>query len=332
MNPNASKSLPVDIPAILSRYPFGNVLDWHTLGGTSNTTYKVVTAQREIALRVYNLAHSPLQHILLELSVLEHLASGNFACPRPLAGSDGKILQPWNGRLVCATAFLPGVSADRVELTPALVRNVGRLVADLQNALARYELPAISPSPNDSFLERNRTAAKLLDAAQSTLTVDVRPILKQWQNSIERLASYQAALKPTVIHSDLWPPNVLCVRDHVSGLVDFAECCYGAGFMDFAMALMEFSMYKSAILNEELAAAFFAGFFGQGGALSAPEQSLLVNTMEIACAFWWTWEELEGPVTDEGESYLQRLQLFGTPDSRAGFSSEIDRSITAVRA
>ena len=53
--------------------------------------------------------------------------------------------------------------------------------------------------------------------------------------------------------------------------------------------------------------------------------------MEIACAYWWTYEEIEGPGTVEGESYLQRLQLFRDAKSRGEISNNLDRLIAAAR-
>jgi len=67
-----------DIPDILSAYPFGPMLDCGKLGGLSNTTYRVVTETQTVALRIYTPGHTSLEHIRLELEVLQHLARKQF--------------------------------------------------------------------------------------------------------------------------------------------------------------------------------------------------------------------------------------------------------------
>ena len=186
----------------------------------------------------------------------------------------------------------------------------------------------------DSFLERSQTAAAALGPALKSqrLNADVDQILEQWRKSNAVLAGQQGRLRRSVIHADLWPPNVLCVGDRVSGLLDFDNCCLGERFIDVAQALMEFSMYKSAALDEDLATAFLREFFRHGGTLSGVEQSLLVNAMEIGCANWWAWEMVDGPVSVEGEYYLRRLELLQVAASRDKLFEDVDRLVTAARS
>ena len=305
-NPSVS---PADIPALLSHFDLGAVLACQRLGGTTHTTYMVETTRRTVALRVYTPGHSSLEHIQLELQVLQHLARANFECPRLLAGSDGELLQHWNGRWLCVSDFIPGVPADQVALNPELVGDVGRLVAAFQNAMASF-----SPEPlpaDDAFLERSETALRSLRAPLRSKqpNVDNDQLFEQWAASHAVLARYQAGLRTNVIHADLWPPNILCTGNRVTGLLDFDACCLGPTFADVALALMEFSMFKRDQMDEDLATAFLAGFRRYGGSLTALEQSLLLNAMEVACASWWAWEVIEEPPFGEGEYYQRWLEL-----------------------
>ena len=327
-NPSVS---PADIPALLSHFDLGAVLACQRLGGTTHTTYMVETTRRTVALRVYTPGHSSLEHIQLELRVLQHLARANFESPRLLAGNDGQLLQRWNGLWLCASDFIPGVPADQVLLSPELVGDVGRLIATFQNAIASFALETLPA--HDAFLERSETARQSLGAVLRSKqpNVDVDKIVEQWGAANAALALHEPVLRTSVLHADLWPPNILCIGNRVTGLLDFDACCLGPTFADVALALMEFSMFRRDQMDEDLATAFLAGFFRNGGRLTALEQSLLLNAMEVACASWWAWEVIEEPPFGEGEYYQRRLELWGAAESRNSFVLNLDRMVARAR-
>jgi homoserine kinase type II len=323
--------LPSDISAIMSAYPFGKVLACQELGGLPNTTFKVVTEQNTTAVRIYGLGQSSLEHIDLELKVLQHLARLDFESPRLLAGTNGQFLQQWKDYRVCVTEFIPGVTADTIALTPELVRDVGRLVASFQRAMALFETDFIPDG--GTVIARGLGGLASLDAILSRRgwEMDTGGVIPQWHRASEPLVSHNADLDSNVIHADIWPPNVICKGERVVGLVDFDDCLYGATFIDVAIAMLEFSMFQDFVVDEELAVAFFSGYFSHGGVLSALEEELIVNAIEMLYMIWLTYYAAQSPYFEEAEKYLHQLILLSDDAFRRRLCADIERCVHKAR-
>jgi len=324
--------LPEDVSVIMSSYPFGEVLDCQNLGGIPNTTYKVVTEQRTVAVRIYSHGQSSLEHIKLELKVLQHLASMDFESPRLLPGTDGQLLQQWKGYWVCASEFIPGVMADTIQLTPKLVGDAGRLVASFQRAMASFKIDEIPEG--ETFIERGGDVLESLDPAlgKRGWEMDVRNVIPQWERASEPFIRNSANLKSNFIHADIWPPNAICEGDKVVGLVDFDDCLYGATIIDVAIALMEFSMFQDVVMDEELAMAFLANYFRHGGTISPLEEKLIVDAMEMTCAMWLAYNVIQAPTFEEAEIYLRRLDLLHDGTFREKMCRDVQQFIGTARA
>ena len=322
---------PTDIATIMSSYPCGQVLACQELGGLPNTTYKVVTEQKATAVRIYGRGQSSLEHIDLELRVLQHLARMDFESPRLLAGTNGQFIQQWQGYRVCVTEFIHGVTADNIALTPELVCDVGRLVASFQKAMALFKTDVIPEG--GTVITRGLGGLASLDAvlSQRGWELDIGDVILQWQRASEPLVSHDAELDSNVIHADIWPPNVICEGETVVGLVDFDDCLYGATFIDVAITLLEFSMFQDFVVDEELAVAFFSGYFRHGGTLSALEEELIVNAIEMLYVIWLTYYAAQSPFFEEAEKYLHQLNLLSDAAFRGRLYAAVERCIDKAR-
>jgi homoserine kinase type II len=315
----------------MSSYPYGKVLACQKLGGLPNTTYKVVTEQKTTAVRIYGQGQSSLEHIELELKVLQHLARLDFESPRLLAGTNGQFIQQWEGYRVCVTEFIPGVTADTITLTPALVCDVGRLVARFQKAMALFETDVVPDG--GTIIARGLGGLASLDAvlSQRGWEMDIGGVIPQWQRASEPFVSHDAELDSNVIHADIWPPNVICEGARVVGLVDFDDCLYGATFIDVAIALLEFSIFQDFVVHEELAVAFFSGYFRHGGTLSTLEEALIINAIEMLYVIWLTYYAAQSPYFEEAEKYLRQLNLLSDDAFRKRLRADVERCIHKAR-
>lgn len=323
--------LPSDIPVIMAAYPFGRVLACQELGGLPNTTYKVLTEHKTTAVRIYGRGQSSREHIELELKVLQHLARLDFESPRLLAGNNGQFLQQWNDYRVCVTEFIPGVTADSTALTPELVRDVGRLVASFQKAMALFEADVIPDG--GTVIARGGGGLASLDAVlkRRGWEMDIGDVISQWQRASEPIVNRDVDLDSNVIHADIWPPNVICEGATVVGLVDFDDCLYGATFFDVAIALLEFSILQGFVVEEELAVAFLAGYFRHGGTLTPLEEGLIVNAIEMMYVIWLAYYVAQAPYFEEAAKYLYQLNLLSDDTFRKRLCADVERCIQQAR-
>lgn len=318
-----------NIIEIAELYPFGKVLNYENLGGVPNVTYRVTTVQRDTAIRVYNKGYSSLQHIELELSVLQHLVNVDYPySPRLLAGNNGSLLQEWHGYKVCATDFIPGQLASEIEITPRICQNVGASVAILRQKLHSYPLKSIPTE--ETFVERG---SKLINALDATLKmrnwkIDVSKIPQRWENTIRALIQREGELKSTIIHADIWPPNVICKGEEIAGVIDFDDCCFGPAVLDVCVALGEFTMFNSTVMKEQLVRAFFRGYFEAGGMLSETETQFIIAGMEAAFCVWLACNAIQASTLQETAIYLEKLNMLEIPQSRQEIAEMIQTTIT----
>ena len=316
----------------MALFPFGAVRMAERLGGMSNTTYKVATESKTIALRLYTPDHNTSAHIALELEVLQHLARKQFAAPRQLAGKDGALVQHWREYALTAAEFIDGLTADGVPLTERLCENTGRMLALFQAALRDF-VPMTTEQGGNFYVPPGDLLTSLeREIMAKGFAVDGARLLAQWERASRSLRAYENTLQMGLIHADLWPPNVVCNGDEVAGLIDFDDCCFTATIVDFAEALMEFCMSRSAVLNRATASAFVGGYLSAGGSAAALVPERIVEAMELACALWVYWEIIELPALAEGEKCLRRLTLFDDALMRAEFTAGLANIFEGAKA
>ncbi|MEP0561101.1 MAG: phosphotransferase, partial [Qipengyuania citrea] len=69
-------------------------------------------------------------------------------------------------------------------------------------------------------------------AALGTIDPDLPPILETGEAIVH---GWPRALPPSIIHSDLFPDNVLMLGDRVTGMIDFYFACTGSMAYDLAV-------------------------------------------------------------------------------------------------
>jgi len=323
--------LPKNIHEIMHLYPFENVVAIEKLGGIPNTTFKVVTSQRKIAVRIYSHGQSSLEHIELELKILQHLENLNFPSPRILAGNNGKYLQYWRGYPVCATKFIYGVMADTLSFSSGLIGDVGRVVAHFQKAMSSFSVD--TELEGETFIKKGLDALESLPSALKSKGWDmnIQNIISHWNRACSPFIDSTLTFKSHIIHADIWPPNVICKNGRVKALVDFDDWSYGPIFFDVALALMEFAMWEDVVLNNEMATAFFTNYFRNGGILSNLEEELIINVMEMACAVWLSYEAIQSTTSKRADLYHRRLNLMFDTERRIKISENIKNIIQISR-
>ncbi|HEU4766595.1 MAG TPA: phosphotransferase, partial [Pyrinomonadaceae bacterium] len=77
-------------------------------------------------------------------AVLDHLGTRLSFCPRVLPSLRGKSIESRSNHLVRLVTYLPGVLlADAQPHSPALLRDLGRKLGQMDHALAGFDHPAV---------------------------------------------------------------------------------------------------------------------------------------------------------------------------------------------
>lgn len=221
-----------DLAQLIAAYDVGELVSAKGIAeGVSNSNWLVETTGADgsgarFILTMYE-RRIDMRDLPFFLGLLDHLSAAAVPVPRTIHDREGAAYRAVDGKAVALIEFLPGVSVDRPSVAQA--RAVGTALAQMHVAARHFD----GTREND------------LDVAASALTLRARgapalagidPELPQAIARAEKLgAEWPTDLPRSIIHSDLFPDNVLMRGDRVSGMIDFYFACEGAMAYDLAV-------------------------------------------------------------------------------------------------
>ncbi len=161
------------------------------------------------------------------LGLLDHLSARGCPVPRTIHDRDGAASRIVGGKAVALIEFLPGVSPDRP--TAAQARAVGGALAQVH--LAARDFAMSRPNRLDPAASA-RTLRACGPAALAAIDPDLPRVVALTE---EVRQAWPADLPQSVIHSDLFPDNVLMLDARVTGMIDFYFACSDAMAYDLAV-------------------------------------------------------------------------------------------------
>ncbi len=191
---------------------------------------------------VLKIANALESRALLEAqnAMLDHLAKHVAFTPRVLPSLNGELIAARANHLVRLMTYLPGVPlAGIVPHSPALLRDLGGKLGQLDHVLANFDHPAVHRDFHWDLANGNR----IIDE-YSALVVERELVLKC-------RVDLRTNLRRSVIHGDANDYNVLVESDRVSGLIDFGDIVYSWTVGNLAVALAYVVLQK----DDPLAAA-----------------------------------------------------------------------------
>ena len=195
--------------------------------GVSNSNWLVETTRGRFILTLYE-RRIDTGELPFFLGLLDHLSAAGCAVPRTIHDRRGAASRQVAGKHAALIEFLPGVSPSAP--TPAQAHAVGAALAEVHRAARDFPLvraDRLTPADNLAVLEACGDAALAgIDAGLPALVEAGRSVAGHWP---ERLPS-------SIIHSDLFPDNVLMLGERVTGLIDFYFACSGMMAYDLAVA------------------------------------------------------------------------------------------------
>jgi len=219
-----------ELSDLMKRYDIGAPLTIKGIAeGVENSNFFLETEAGRFILTIFekrvNAADLPFF-----MGVLEAVANAGLPAAKPIRGSNGSMIQQVRGKPCSIVSFLPGVSAKRPNA--AQCRAVGAALAGLHNTLTNHAgQRANSLGPADWKRLFSAEIAQAAEALEPNLHAlvdsDLVAIAENWPKNL-----------PTgIIHADLFPDNVLFLRNEVSGLIDFYFACTDILAYDLAVML-----------------------------------------------------------------------------------------------
>jgi len=209
------------------------------------------------------------------LGLLDHLAARGCAVPATIHDRAGARWREFEGKAVALIEFMPGVSPSAP--TPAQAAAVGEALARVH--LAARDFPLSRPDPLDPAANRD-TLARCGEARLAEIGAELPGAVALAKDVAAR---WPEALPRSVIHSDLFPDNVLMLGDRVTGLIDFYFACDGMMAYDLAVTHAAWCFDRAGwTYCVETGRALLTGYESIR-ALEAEERSALPLLAEGAC-------------------------------------------------
>lgn len=217
---------------LISHYDVGDLVSAKGIAeGVSNSNWLIETTGSaangtRFILTMYE-RRIDIAELPFFLGLLDHLAAHGCPVPRTIHDRSGASSRMVQGKAVALIEFLPGVSVD--EPTPAQAHSVGKVLAEMHATAQAFA----GSRAND--LGPDASALVLAECGEAALA-EIDPALPA-MISVARQASdaWPTALPTSIIHSDLFPDNVLMLGDKVSALIDFYFACEDAMAYDLAV-------------------------------------------------------------------------------------------------
>lgn len=249
-----------DIDAILSQYDVGTLLSAKGIAeGVSNSNWLIETTdgegggQNRYILTVYE-DRTNSDDLPFFLDLLDHLSAKGCPVPRTIHDRSGAAFRLVQGKPMALIEYLPGVSIEDPQ--PGQAHAVGRALASIHAASADFG----QQRTNDLGLAGWRKLFAACDTDQLAKIDGALPgLIAEGLDRIE--AGWPAHLPRAVVHSDLFPDNVLMLGEDVTGLIDFYFACTDIAAYDIAVTHAAWSFGKGgATFNRDIGDAILAGY------------------------------------------------------------------------
>ena len=189
-----------ELRAFTALYDIGEVLSCKGIAeGVENSNFLVTTERGNFILTLYEKRVAP-EDLPFFITLMEHLAAQNVACPTPVKGRDGVALRKLCGRPAALVTFLAGMWPRRIQ--PFHCAAVGTALAGLHRAGASFGMTRANDLSVAGWRRLYQAcgsrAAEVQPKLAGELEAELALVEAEWPHDL-----------PTgVIHADLFPDNV----------------------------------------------------------------------------------------------------------------------------
>lgn len=272
-----------DLAKLLAHYDVGELISAKGIAeGVSNSNWLVETTSgaeggTRFILTMYE-RRIDVADLPFFLGLLDHLSAHGAPVPRTIHDRQGAASRKVSGKAVALIEFLPGVSVG--EPSPAQARSVGKVLAQMHGLAQGFGgVRANDLGPDTSarvLAECGEAALGEIDPALPAVAATAAEVARDWPQGLPQ----------SVIHSDLFPDNVLMLGDKVSALIDFYFACNDAMAYDLAVTHAAWSFADNGqSYRPEVGQALLQGYESVRKLLPAEREALPLLAQGAALRF-----------------------------------------------
>jgi homoserine kinase type II len=218
-----------ELSAFLKEYSVGSLVTKTPIAeGIENTNYRIDTTKGRFILTLFEKRVS-VEDLPFFMSLTGHLSSKGLPVAAPVANVDGDTIAQLAGRPAALIHFLDG--RPHMSPNPADCIALGAMLASLHQSVRDFPASRTNPLSLKGW-------GALADACRETANQCAPGLAAEIDAEWNFLqAHWPTGLPSGVIHSDLFPDNVLFNAEHISGVIDFYFSCSDFFAYDLAVCV-----------------------------------------------------------------------------------------------
>jgi len=253
-----------ELETFLGNYDLGKPRSFKGIAeGVENSNFYLQTDKDAYFLTLYE-KRVREEDLPFFLGLMDHLAAKGIPCPVPVHDRLGRMATTLNGRAAALLTFVHGVSLRKPEAVHCAA--VGRALAAMHEAGKDFGIRRENGLNLAAWRELEDSTRDGADTVQEGLAKLIGDTVAQ----LER--EWPTELPSGVVHTDLFPDNVLFMDGKVSALIDFYFACNDAFAYDLAVMLNSWCFEPDGAYNVTKSRALIAAY----------EQTRPLTAVEIA--------------------------------------------------
>lgn len=308
-----------EVRPLLTNFPIGYPEKLTPLdGGTTNSNFRVTTPSGDYVLTLLEPAEEAAQIPWLK-NYLSYLNKKGIPVPALLETPEGNTVVSIKGKNAIIAPFFKGHEASPDADTSF---KAGALLANMNILSQDYDHTSPPPWGLDGLKQKRQQVEERRLSREQSRALDVFD---------ETYAELQASLHNVpkgVVHSDLFPDNVLFSGGDISAVIDFYKAGQDALAYDLAMGLAAWGFKENGEFNNTAFQGFYQGYTSQRP-LNSAEHTALPQLLNRACAtiilmrilrgqFLRSQDRAKNAITPRSPTdYLRRLEFLNRNNLQA---------------
>ncbi len=252
--------------AFLNNFDIGQLVRKTPIAeGVENSNYRIDTTTNSFILTLFE-KRVREEDLPFFMALTGYLAKQGLPVAAPVADNNGEIIKRLAGRPATIVQFLNG----RPHMTPSEndCAKLGAVLASLHSSAPGFAQERVNPLSLNGWLELANACRAGADRCAAGLAAAIDDECKFLS------ASWPSALPRGVIHSDLFPDNVLFDGDEISGVIDFYFSCTDCFAYDLAVCINAWCFDENGEFQPENAKNLVASY-SVGRRLNSEERAAL---------------------------------------------------------
>ena len=264
-----------DLIAFLNDYAVGELVSYEGISdGIENTNYFVNTEQGKFVLTLFE--QHEFDELAYFLDVMTFFYQHDIPSAHPAADKQGRYLKTLCGKPAALVMRLSGRGVNTVA-TVAQCQEIGNVLGKMHLKGQQFESKRVTERGHDWRQQIAEKVLPLLDTDAAELLQDELAFQAEYSN---------LELPFGVTHSDLFRDNALFDGDELKGIIDFYYACDEYLLYDLAVAVNDWCVDESGLVESARYDAFMATYSSQRALTDNEQRHWNLVLRAAALRFW----------------------------------------------